>query len=166
MDDDFLRYDLEKACSLLGALKFLWLNPKAEAVALYRLSTRVGPRLGMLVHKINLQRNGVDISPRATIGRGLKIAHPIGIVVGKGAKIGGNCTLFQNVTIGGKEGENGDDVMAYPVIGDGVTIFSHAQVIGKVHVGDGAVVGAGSLVLHDVAEGATVVGSPARPLAC
>ena len=88
------------------------------------------------------------------------LPHPIGIVIGRppGTKIGENCTIFQNVTIGvralgGKQG---------PKVGNDVTIFSGAVISGDVKIGHGASIGANAVVLDDVPEGAFAAGVPAR----
>lgn len=73
-----------------------------------------------------------------------------GIVVSHNAKIGKNCTIFHQVTIG--EGRGGA-----PTIGDNVLIGAGAKLIGKITVGDGAKIGAGCVVTEDVPAGATVV---------
>lgn len=90
------------------------------------------------------------------IGSGLFIAHGHGSCIAP-ARIGRNCYLHQNVTIGWDyRGERA------PVIGDGVFIGAGAVVLGPVTVGDGARIGANAVVLDDVPPGATAVGAPAR----
>lgn len=101
------------------------------------------------------------ISPGATIGRNLKLPHPIGIVIGEGSIIGQNVTIFQNVTIGGRRiGDAGQN--KYPRISDNVVIFAGAVLAGEIRVGTGSVIGANSVVLDDVPDGCVAVGSPAR----
>lgn len=92
-----------------------------------------------------------------------KFPHPIGIVIGQKVELGKNCTIYQNVTIGTK---NTDDYKnaKYPVIGNNVTIYPNSIIIGDVHIGDGAIIGAGSLVLSDVEPGSIVAGVPAAKL--
>ena len=87
--------------------------------------------------------------------------HPVGIVINQGAKIGENCKIFQNVTIGmGKYFEKSKSNT--PVIGNNVTIYANSVIIGGVTIGDNAVVGAGSVVLKDVEANTVVAGNPAR----
>jgi serine O-acetyltransferase len=89
--------------------------------------------------------------------------HPHGIVIGSGAIVGAGCTLLQNVTLGERFAD-GRPPHDYPQVGDRVTIGAGACVLGGVHLGDGAVIGANSVVLSDVPEGGIAVGSPARVL--
>lgn len=83
----------------------------------------------------------------------------VGVVIHKDAKIGQNCVIESNVTIGGR---NNDPNV--PVIGDNVFIGTGARIIGNVHVGDNSIIGANAVVLHDVPERCSVAGVPARIL--
>lgn len=123
---------------------------------------RKGSRVRGRLVTILLERwFGVHVGLRATIGTGLRLPHPTSIVIGDGAVIGNNVTLYQGVTLGavrkggGKEGN-------YPRIGDNAVIFSGSAVLGGVEVGVGAIVGANAVVLQSVPAGAVVVGAPAR----
>lgn len=91
----------------------------------------------------------------------VKFAHPVGIVINKYAQIGMNCTIYQNVTIGtGKK--NPITNLDVPIIGDNVTIFANAVIVGGITIGDNVTIGAGSVVLKDVPSNCTVAGNPAR----
>ena len=94
--------------------------------------------------------------PPEKIGGGLYIQHGFSTVIAAN-EIGENCSINQQVTIG-FVGKNA------PVIGNGVSITAGSIVIGNVHIGDNAFIGAGSVVTHDVAENDTVVGVPAKPI--
>ena len=102
----------------------------------------------------------IDILPRADIGGGCIIAHGIGLVIGGRTVIGEDCTLLHGVTLG----EVRFDELVCPRVGDRVTIGTGAIVLGGITIGDDAVIGAGSVVLHDVPPGAAVAGVPAKPL--
>jgi serine O-acetyltransferase len=103
----------------------------------------------------------VYISPMATIPHSVRFVHPTGIVIGDGVVLGERVRVYQNVTLGGAR--IGDmQKMNYPVIGDDTVIFAGAVIAGAVHIGRGCVIGANSVVLSDVPDGATAVGAPAR----
>jgi serine acetyltransferase len=87
------------------------------------------------------------------------LPHPVGIVISGSAEIGENVRIYQNVTIGWTLG---DDNKTAGAIGDDVTIYSGATIIGDVNIGEGAVIGSNAVVLDDVEEYTTVVGVPAR----
>ena len=104
-------------------------------------------------------KTGIEIHPGATIGKGLFIDHGMGVVIGETTEIGDNCTLYQNVTLGG----TGKDVgKRHPTLGNGVMVGSGAKVLGPVKIGDNARIAAGAVVLSEVPANATAVGVPAR----
>lgn len=102
---------------------------------------------------------GVDIHPAAAIGAGILLDHGTGVVIGETARVGDGCTILQGVTLGGTGKEAGD---RHPKVGKNVFIGAGANVLGNISIGDGSKIGAGSIVLRPVPDGATAVGSPAR----
>lgn len=101
----------------------------------------------------------VDIHPAARIGGGLMIDHATGLVVGETAVIGDNVSVLHGVTLGGSGRESGQ---RHPRVANGVLIAAGAKLLGDIHVGVGAKIGAGSLVVESVKAHTTVVGVPAR----
>jgi serine O-acetyltransferase len=114
-----------------------------------------------LVNHISRLLTAIDIHPGATIGRNFFIDHGF-TVIGETAEIGDDVTIYQNVTLGGTNPANGVAGKRHPTLLDGVIIGSGAQVLGPITVGQRARVGANSVVTRDVAEGATMIGIPAR----
>lgn len=102
---------------------------------------------------------GISISYQTKIGSGFYIGHFGTIVVNRHAVIGKNCNISQGVTLG-KANRGGR--AGYPVIGDNVYIGSGAKIIGNVHVGDHAAIGANCVVTKDVPDYGVVVGVPGR----
>ncbi|WP_254454871.1 serine O-acetyltransferase [Acetobacter estunensis] len=101
----------------------------------------------------------VDIHPGATIGQRVMFDHGTGIIVGETAVIEDDVALLQNVTLGGTGKESGK---RHPKVRRGALIGTGAKVLGNIEIGEGARVGAGAIVLKDVAPFSTVVGNPAR----
>lgn len=99
---------------------------------------------------------GADIPINTQIAGGLLIPHPNGIVMHVDVKIGPNCLIFQQVTIGSK------DDSKPPVIGGHVDIGAGAKVLGEINIGNHAKIGANAVVLIDVPEGKSAVGVPAK----
>lgn len=100
----------------------------------------------------------VDIHPAARIGSGILVDHATGIVIGETCVLDNNISIMQEVTLGGTGKESGD---RHPKIRSGVLISAGAKVIGNVVIGEGAKIGAGSVVLKDVEPHTTVAGIPA-----
>jgi serine O-acetyltransferase len=143
-----------------------WLswNPSRSLIASirsYQHSAGSSNPLSLVVRKLAVLRHrfwsvvtGADIPLNCQIGGGLLMPHPNGIVIHPDAKIGPNCLLFQQVTIGHRRG-------GVPSIGGHVDIGAGAKVLGPIAIGDHAVIGANAVVLIDVPAGATAVGIPA-----
>lgn len=111
--------------------------------------------LAVLRHRWWTIVTGADIPLNCRLGGGLLLPHPNGIVIHPEAIIGPNCLLFQQVTIG----EDGGGV---PVLDGHVDVGAGARILGRLHVGRDAKIGANAVVLCDVPPGATAVGVPAR----
>jgi serine O-acetyltransferase len=115
---------------------------------------------GRFVSHLGRIQTGIEIHPGAQIGRRLFIDHGMGVVIGETAIIGDDCTIYQGVTLGGTSLVPGEK--RHPTLGNNVIVSTGAQVLGPFRIGDGARVGAQAVVLSEVADGATVVGIPAR----
>ena len=100
---------------------------------------------------------GIEISKQARIGPGLRLPHPMGIIIAPNVVIGAHCDLYADVRLvlahGSKQG---------PQIGDHVFLGDGATVVGHVTVGDHAVIGVSSVVTKDIPPHATAVGIPAK----
>lgn len=101
----------------------------------------------------------VDIHPAACIGAGVFIDHATSVVIGETATVGDDVSMLQEVTLGGTGKDRGD---RHPKVGNGVLLCAGVKVLGNLRIGDGAKIGAGSVVLDHVPPHATMVGVPAR----
>lgn len=104
---------------------------------------------------------GTDIHPAARFGHGIMLDHATGFVVGETATLGNDISILHGVTLGGSGKESGD---RHPKVGDGVMIGANASILGNIRIGNWSKIGAGSVVVADVAEHTTVVGVPAKPV--
>ena len=100
---------------------------------------------------------GIEIHPGAQIGERFFVDHGMGVVIGETTIVGDDVTLYQGVTLGGTGKETGK---RHPTIRNNVVIGAGARVLGNITIGENSRVGAGSVVLRDIPDNATVVGVP------
>jgi serine O-acetyltransferase len=117
--------------------------------------------LARLVNHFSRFLTAIDIHPGAKIGERFFLDHGFS-VIGESAEIGDDVTIYQHVTLGGTNPTTGVGGKRHPTIRSGVVIGSGAQVLGPIEVGEGAKIGANSVVTKDVAPRSTMVGIPAK----
>jgi serine O-acetyltransferase len=137
------------------------------ALAIYRYGRWAEDRAGVVhavaskiygVLRLGIElTTGVIIEPGCRIGDGFQIIHAGNIRIHPKTVIGRRCGVMPDVTLGETLGRDGA-----PTIGDDVYIGPGARILGPVHIGDGALIAANSLVITDVPAGATAMGVPAR----
>lgn len=118
--------------------------------------------LARLVNHVSRLLTAIDIHPGAKIGPNFFIDHGF-VVIGETAEIGDNVTMYQGSTLGGTNPTNGMGGKRHPTIGDDVIVSLGAAILGPLHIGKGARIGANAVVTKDVPEGATMIGIPAKP---
>ena len=153
-------YDRDPACfsplePLLFFKGFLALSTHRVAHELWRDERRW---LALYFQSLSSEAFGVDIHPAARIGCGILLDHATSFVVGETAIIEDNVSILHEVTLGGTGKECGD---RHPIVRSGVLLGAGAKILGRVEIGTGAKVGAGSVVLSDVPPHKTVAGVPA-----
>jgi serine O-acetyltransferase len=114
-------------------------------------------RYWVLEHRFWSVVTGADIPLNSTIEGGILLPHPNGIVIHPAARIGPNCLIFQQVTLG-----SGGPIPGVPTLGGHVDVGAGAKVLGGVNVGSHAKIGANAVVLHDVPPGSTAIGIRAK----
>jgi serine O-acetyltransferase len=127
----------------------------------YALREAGVPLLPRAIAYLSRVVTGVEIHPAARIGPEFFIDHGAGVVIGETAEIGRRVTLYQGVTLGGTGFQRGK---RHPTLGENVTVGSGAKLLGPIAVGDGAKVGANTVVVEDVPPNSTVVGNPGHPV--
>ena len=165
-----LRADLaiikERDPAARGVLDILLCYPGLHALSLHRLSHclwrrpwPLGKLLARLLSQLGRWCTGIEIHPGARIGQGVFIDHGMGVVIGETAVVGDQCLLYQGVTLGGTGKAHGK---RHPTLEPNVVVGAGAKVLGAIQVGANTRIGAGSVVVRDVAPDSTVVGIPGR----
>jgi serine O-acetyltransferase len=154
---DALRYQLPSP-SFFSILKLFLINPGFKAVVYIRLIIATENSLLSKIIRIRaLTLFAIDISPGCEIGPGLRIEHPVGIVIGKDVIIGENVTISQQVTIGEKYNDSRSDG-SYPTLGSNISIGAGTIILGSIHIGSGSTLGAQSLILTSVPTNSKIYG--------
>lgn len=146
-----------------NTLEVIFCYPGLHALWFHRLAHFLWQHklrfVARLLSHINRFLTGIEIHPGAKIGRRFFVDHGAGVVIGETAEIGDNVLLYQGVALGGTTLKKGK---RHPTIGSNVVMGTGAVAQGAITIGDGAKVGAGSVVVKSVPPGATVVGIPGR----
>ncbi len=144
-----------------SAVEVILAYPGFHARELHRIShalhRRGVPVLPRVISNFSRFATGIEIHPGAEIGEGLFIDHGMGVVIGETAEIGDDCNIMQGVTLGGTSMHRSK---RHPTLGNRVTVGAGAKLIGAVEIGENARIGAGSVVVTNVPDNATVVGVP------
>lgn len=158
-----LRIIRERDPAARGTLEILLCYPGLHALLLHRISHKLWqfgmPLAPRLLSQLSRTLTGIEIHPGARIGHGVFIDHGMGVVIGETAIVGDKCLLYQGVTLGGTGKQHGK---RHPTLEENVVVGAGAKVLGAITVGANTRIGAGSVLLRDVAADSTVVGIPGR----
>ena len=144
--------------------------PGVKAVFMHRIANFFAIAKFDLVARIISQfsrfMTGIEIHPKAKIGKNLFIDHGMGVVIGETSDIGDNVTIYHMATLGGiSPSINSDkqrEIKRHPTLQDNVVVGSGAQVLGPITIGKNAKIGANAVVTKDVPENGVMVGIPAK----
>src|SRR5919202_1620263 len=155
----------DPAARTLGRVEILLTYGGVQALLSHRVAHALDelgiPLAPHTVAYVSKMATGVEIHPAARIGESLFIDHGAGVVIGETAEIGDNVTIYQGVTLGGTGFQRGK---RHPTVDGDVVIGSGAKLLGPIHVGRAAKIGANSVIIHDVPANSTVVGNPGHPV--
>jgi serine O-acetyltransferase len=154
---------MERDPAVRSRLEVVLCYPGVHALAFHRLAHRFW-RAGWcvtarFVSHVSRFLTGIEIHPGARIGSGVFIDHGMGLVIGETAEVGDDVTLYQGVTLGGTSLKR---EKRHPTLDRDVVVGTGAAVIGAIRVGEGARIGAGSVVVTEVPPNSVVVGVPGK----
>jgi len=168
--NDFLQSIIDRDPAAKSKLSLILTYPGVKAIFFHRIANFFSVAKFDLIARIISQFSrfltGIEIHPKAKIGKNLFIDHGMGVVIGETSDVGDNVTIYHMATLGGiAPSINSNDqrnIKRHPTIKDSVVIGSGAQVLGPVTVGKFAKIGANAVVTKDVPEKAVMVGIPAK----
>ena len=144
-------------------LEVIFLYPGFHAILFHKIAHFLYKNklffLARMISEFSRHITGIEIHPGAIIGKRLFIDHGMGVVIGESSKIGNDCTMYHDVTLGGTGKSN---KKRHPSIGNNVLIGTGAKVLGPIKIGNNVKIGAGSVVLEDIPDNVTVVGVPGK----
>ena len=168
--NDFLQSIIDRDPAAKSKLSLILTYPGVKAIFFHKIANFFAIAKFDLIARIISQFSrfltGIEIHPKAKIGKNLFIDHGMGVVIGETSEVGDNVTIYHMVTLGGIapsiNSDNQRNVKRHPTIENEVVIGSGAQVLGPVTVGCCAKIGANAVITKDVPEKAVMVGIPAK----
>ena len=168
--NDFLESIIKRDPAAKSKLSVILTYPGAKAVFFHKIANFFAIAKFNLIARIISQFSrfltGIEIHPKANIGKNLFIDHGMGVVIGETSDIGDNVTIYHMATLGGiSPSVNSNEqrnIKRHPTLKDNVVVGSGAQILGPVTVGKNAKIGANAVVTKDVPENAVMVGIPAK----
>ena len=168
--NEFLQSIIDRDPAAKSKLSLILTYPGVKAVFFHRIanffSTAKFDLIARIISQFSRFMTGIEIHPKAKIGKNLFIDHGMGVVIGETSEIGDNVTIYHMVTLGGIapsiNSDNQRNVKRHPTIENEVVIGSGAQVLGPVTVGCCSKIGANAVITKNVPEKAVMVGIPAK----
>ena len=167
---DFLQSIIDRDPAAKSKVSLVLTYPGVKAIFFHKIANFFAIAKLDLVARIISQFSrfftGIEIHPKAKIGKNLFIDHGMGVVIGETSEIGDNVTIYHNVTLGGVAPSiNSNDqrnTKRHPTLQDNVVVGSGAQILGPVVVGRNSLIGANAVVTKDVPEKSIMIGIPAK----
>ena len=167
---EYLQSIIDRDPAAKSKLSIILTYPGVKAVFFHRIANFFCVAKFDLVARVISQFSrfltGIEIHPKAKIGKNLFIDHGMGVVIGETSEIKDNVTIYHMVTLGGISpsinSNNQRDIKRHPTLENNVVVGSGAQVLGPVVVGRNAKIGANAVVTKDVIENAVMIGIPAK----
>ena len=167
---DFLQSIIDRDPAAKSKLSLILTYPGVKAVFFHKIANFFFVAkfylLARIISQFSRFLTGIEIHPKAKIGKNLFIDHGMGVVIGETSEVRDNVTIYQMVTLGGiSPSINSDDqrnIKRHPTLMDNVVVGSGAQILGPVVIGKNAKIGANAVVTKDVEENSVMVGIPAK----
>ena len=167
---EYLQSIIDRDPAAKSKLSLILSYPGVKSIFFHRIANFFAIAKFDLVARIISQFSrfltGIEIHPKAKIGKNLFIDHGMGVVIGETSEIGDNVTIYHMVTLGGIapsiDSDSQRENKRHPTLMDNVIVGSGAQILGPVVIGKNAKVGANAVVTKNVPDNAVMIGIPAR----
>ncbi len=168
--NNFLESIINRDPAAKSKLSLILTYPGVKAVFFHQIANFFSlakfDLIARIISQLSRFLTGIEIHPKAKIGRNLFIDHGMGVVIGETSEIGDNVTIYHMVTLGGIspsiDSNNQRNIKRHPTLKDNVVVGSGAQILGPVIIGENAKIGANAVVTKDVPENAVMIGIPAK----
>ena len=168
--NEYLKSIIERDPAAKSKLSLILTYPGVKAVFFHRMANFFAIAKFDLIARIISQFSrfltGIEIHPKAKIGKNLFIDHGMGVVIGETSEIGDDVTIYHNVTLGGVSpsinSNEQRNVKRHPTLEDKVVVGSGAQILGPITIGKNSLIGSNAVVTKDVPEKSIMIGIPAR----
>ena len=168
--NEFLESIIKRDPAAKSKISVVLTYPGVKAVFLHRIANFFAVAkfdlIARMISQFSRFMTGIEIHPKAKIGKNLFIDHGMGVVIGETSDIGDNVTIYHMATLGGISpsinSDNQRETKRHPTLQDNVVIGSGAQVLGPITIGKNAKIGANAVVTKDVPENGVMVGIPAK----
>ena len=168
--NDFLQSIIDRDPAAKSKLSLILTYPGVKAIFFHQIANFFAiakfDLIARIISQLSRFLTGIEIHPKAKIGKNLFIDHGMGVVIGETSEIGDNVTIYHMVTLGGiAPSINSDsqrEIKRHPTLMDNVVVGSGAQILGPVIIGKNAKVGANAVVTKNVPDNAVMIGIPAR----
>ena len=168
--NDFLQSIIDRDPAAKSKLSLILTYPGVKAVFFHKIANFFAiakfDLIARIISQVSRFLTGIEIHPKAKIGKNLFIDHGMGVVIGETSEIGDNVTIYHMVTLGGISPSINSDsqrqVKRHPTLMDNVVVGSGAQILGPIVIGKNSKVGANAVVTKDVPENAVMIGIPAK----
>tara|TARA_B100000941_G_scaffold219116_1_gene161829 strand:- start:1 stop:585 length:585 start_codon:yes stop_codon:yes gene_type:complete len=168
--NNFLQSIIDRDPAAKSKLSLILTYPGVKAVFFHKIANFFAVAkfdvIARIISQFSRFLTGVEIHPKAKIGKNLFIDHGMGVVIGETSEIGDNVTIYHMVTLGGiSPSINSDsqrEIKRHPTLMDNVVVGSGAQILGPVIIGKNAKVGANAVITKNVPDNAVMIGIPAK----
>ena len=168
--NEYLQSIIDRDPAAKSKLSLILTYPGVKAILFHKIANFFAKAkfdvVARVISQLSRFLTGIEIHPKAQIGKNLFIDHGMGVVIGETSEIGDNVTIYHMVTLGGISPSINSDsqrqIKRHPTLMDNVVVGSGAQILGPVVIGENAKIGANAVVTKDVPNNAVMIGIPAR----